>query len=227
MNRTFWLFILSLCVAGSADYAHADITLLAGVTKYARPSDGTYWNINQPNTMELTPPAAGIRWDSKRLPFDTSIAVQYTNFGKTSVDALAVNVDAPFAGGYIPNSGGKCVGTCAPLSRWKIGSSAQSVALILVKHLGNFGLEWGSNWYETRTAGYVEDLTGVRTYNYIPGYNFTMSQMFGVSYRRGPWSVRVQTWFMDGPSHMVNGREKAPATFNDTQTWTLLVGYTF
>lgn len=225
MSRNLFLFVLMIIVAGSADYARADVTVMAGVTKYGQPADGLYWNENQPNDLFLTPAAVGIRWDSKRLPFNISVGVQYTHFGMAKTNALAVSKDAPEQGGYIPNSGGQCVGTCAPLHRWKMESEAQSVALIAVKHFGNFGLEAGLNLYETKTRGHVNYGTGV--YTYPSGRNLATSPMFGVSYRKGPWSVRLQTWLMDGPAKYPDGKEEAPAVFNDTRTWTLLVGYTF
>jgi len=101
MNRIFWLLVLAVCVALSANYARGgEVSLMAGATRFGAPSDGTYWNANQSREFNLVSPAIGIRWDSKRLPFNTSVAVQYTRFGKASTDALAVHLDAPMLGGY-------------------------------------------------------------------------------------------------------------------------------
>lgn len=227
MNRIFWLLVLAVCVALSANYARGgEVSLMAGATRFGAPSDGTYWNANQSREFNLVSPAIGIRWDSKRLPFNTSVAVQYTRFGKASTDALAVHLDAPMLGGYIPNTGGQCVGPCAPLARWIMESEAQSIALIGIKHFGEFSLEWGYNFYETRTRGHVEFYDGNTNFYYKHQQYLGASQMYGLGWQRGQWSARLQLWLMNGPFNADDLRE-APAIFNDEKTWTLLVGYSF
>jgi hypothetical protein len=228
MNRIFWLLVLAVCVALSANYARGgEVSLMAGATRFGAPSDGTYHNVNQPSDFSgLTQPSVGVRWDSTRLPFNTSVGVQYTYFGTARTAAMAVSNDAPELGGYIPNSGGYCVGTCAPIYRWVMESEAQSVAFIAAKHFGNFSIEWGVNFYETKTRGYVDYGTGI--YNYPNGKHTSSSEVFGLGYKYGPLSVRLQMWLMNGPSRKgSDGREEAPAIFNDEKTYSLLVGYTF
>lgn len=205
-----------------------EFSLLAGATRFGEPSDGTYWNKNQQHDFSgLNQIAYGARWESDRLPFNTAISVQYTNFGESKTNALAVTVDAPYPGGYIPESGGQCVGTCAPLARWVMRGEAQSVSLGINKYFGNFGIEWAAAFSETRTTGYVDNLDGSRRYTYASGHGLEMNEMFGVSYHKGPWSVRLQSWKLMGRSGMVNGVEQAPYISNDERTTTLLVGYAF
>lgn len=227
MSRIFWLLFLAACVALSANYARGEVTVLAGATRFGAPSDGTYHNVNQPSDFSgLTQPSVGVRWDSARLPFNTSVGVQYTYFGKAKTDALAVHLDAPMAGGYIPNSGGQCVGPCAPLARWIMESEAQAVTLVAVKHLWKFSLEWGLDIYETKTRGKVEFYDGNTDFHYKPQRHLATAQMYGIGYADGPWSARLQLRFMNGPFKADDLRE-APAIFNDEKTWTLLLGYSF
>lgn len=202
-----------------------EVTILAGMTQYDKPSDGTYYNVNQPHDFDLKPAAYGVRWDSEQGWGGLSVAAQYTNFGAARTDAMAVSLDAPLAGGYI--HGGSCVGPCAPLGRYVMKSEAQGIALTVSKYIGDFSIEWGANFYETKTSGFVEYAPGVSgTWRYNTQHYSGVSQMYGLAYRKGPWSLRAQLWLMDGPYRPENMSE-APAIFNASQTATLLAGYTF
>lgn len=223
MNRNFCIFILAICTAIGAKAQ--GFSILGGVTKFGGPDDGTYWNVNQPRDFKQSSKAVGLRWDSERSG-SYSWAVQYTHFGSTTMDALAVMADAPIPGGYIPDSGGQCQGgTCNGLGRWVMRSTAQSVALIGVKHIGNFGAELGLNLYETKTTGLMES-PGPGYFHYDSQRYLAADLMVGLRYKRGPWSVRWQAWFLDGPVNASNPAE-APAIMHGKLTQTLLVGYTF
>ena len=222
MNRTFWLFILALCVGGQAD---AGVTLLGGVSVFQKPSDGVYWNHNQANSFDLNPMAAGIRWDSKRRG-NWSAGVQYTNFGEMRVNALAVSKDAPATGGYIADSG-TCVGTCAELGRWKMTTETQSVAFILTRHVGNWSFDVGANIYETLTKGHVIfEESGGWIWPYKEGRWLDIGPMAGVTYQDGPWSARFQYWRMEGRGSP-DDPYIPPAAYKADHQMTFLLGYTF
>lgn len=225
MNRTFWLFILALCVAGTADHARANVTLLGGVSVFQKPSDGLYWNHNQQNSFDLNPLAAGIRWDSKRSG-NWSVGVQYTHFGEMRVNALAVSQDAPEAGGYVPNEG-TCTGPCAELARWKMTTETQSVAFILTRHVGNWSFDVGANVYETHTKGHVVfENSGSWIWPYKEGRWLDVSPMAGVTYQHGPWSARFQYWRMEGRGSPTDPYIP-PAAYCEDHQMTAMVGYTF
>ena len=225
MSRVFWLMVLAVCIA--SQNAKADVTIMAGVSQFHKPSDGLYWNVNQPETNQMTPPAAAIRWDSKRHGA-LSAGVQYTWFGRVTMDAYAVTVDAPFQGGYIPDSGGQCVGTCASLAQWHMSSETQSVAFTVSRHFGSFSLEAGANVYEIRTKGYVNNYQGNPGgfFQYKEARYLGVGPMIGTAYQSGPWSVRLQVWRMEGKGDPADGYVP-PATFNENYQATLLAGYTF
>jgi hypothetical protein len=226
MNRNFWLFLLAICVVAGAE--SKGVSILAGATQFGTVDDGTYWNIGQPAKFEMTSPSLGIRWDSDRLPFNTSVAVQYTYHGNAKIDALAVNVDAPHAGGYIP--GGGCVGTCAPLSRWFMKTRTQSVAFTASKHFGAFSIEAGLNLYQTNTSGsvqHIEDPSAwwwhYETHNYMG-----LGEMFGGAYQSGNFSLRWQVWFMDTPQRSAGlHRELPPSVSNGKPAVSLMAGWRF
>lgn len=219
MNRVFWLLVLSCVVAlGSEKCSGAELTVMAGFAQFEPPSDGVYWNVNQPHDMTLTPAAAAIRYDSG------AFALQYTYFGTVKVDALAVSVDAPDPGGYVRGEG-RCIGTCAPLARWKMQTETQSVALIYVKRFGPWSVEGGANLYETRTKGHVEHLNGA-VWNYKEGRYLDVGPMAGLGYQGGPWSVRFQIWRMEGKGTPGDGAIP-PAAFSQNYQATLMAGYSF
>lgn len=223
MNRNFWLFVIAICTVINAEAQ--GFSVLGGVTKFGGPDDGTYWNVNQQRDFKQSSKAVGLRWDSERSG-KYSFAVQYTHFGSTTIDAFAVLSDAPTLGGYIPDSGGQCQGgTCLGLGRWVMRSTAQSVAVIGVRHFGSFGAELGLNLYETKTTGMMEP-PSLDYFHYHSQRYLSTDLVVGLSYKRGPWSVRWQAWFLDGPVNTSNERE-APAIMNGKITQTLLVGYQF
>lgn len=226
MNRNFWLFIFSICTIINAEAQ--GLSILGGATKFGTVDDGTYWNIGQPAKFEMTSPSLGIRWDSKRMAYNTSFAVQYTYFGNAKIDALAVNIDAPHPGGYIP--GGGCVGTCAPLARWVMKTRTQSVAFTASKHFGAFSVEAGLNVYATVTSGSVQHISAAmpfwwhyETHNYLG-----IGEVFGVAYERGNFSLRGQVWFMDTPQRSAGlHRELPPSVSNQKPAFSLMAGYKF
>lgn len=212
--------VISLPAAGQG------FSILAGATKFGQPSDGVYWNINQENDRKLEDKALGLRWDSERLRWNTSIAVQYTHFGKATVNALAVTRDAPDPGGYLADTGGQCVGTCAPLAQWIMKSKAQSLAFIGSKHFWGLSIEAGLNVYEAKTSGRVIFENG-RIWHYTSQRYLGLDQMLGLSYKFGNnVTLRYQAWFMDGPFN-TSKPEEAVAIFNSKTTQTLTLGYTF
>lgn len=216
--------LLAVCVALPA--ASEGLSIIGGVTRFGGPPDGTYWNVNQPRDFKRTSKTVGLRWDSERLRWNTSVAVQYTHFGSATIDALAVMADAPIPGGYIPDSGGQCQGgNCNGLGRWVMRSTAQSIALIGVKHFWGFGAELGLNAFETRTSGRMES-SAAATFLYNNQRHLGFDLMAGLSYRAGPWAFRYQAWFMDGPANTSVPKE-ALAIFNSKTTHTLTVGYEF
>lgn len=225
MNRAVWLMIVASGIA--MHDAKAGVTVLAGVAKFNKPADGVYWNVNQPESNQMTPPAAAIRWDGARHGA-WSAGVQYTWFGRVSMDAYAVTLDAPANGGYIPNSGGQCVGTCAPLAQWHMSSETQSVAFTMSRHFGGFSLEAGANVYEVRTKGYVNNYQNSPSgsFQYKEARYLDVGPMIGAAYQSGPWSVRGQVWRMEGKAQPGDGYSP-PAVFNENYQATLMVGYTF
>jgi len=200
------------------------ITPMVGVSQFYKPEDGIYWNANQPNTSDMTPLAAGIRWDSEPH-HGWSAGVQYTYFGRAKIDAYAVTTDAPYPGGYIPNSGGQCVGACAGLAQWHMSSEAQSIAFLATRHWRGFSLEAGLNVYETRTRGYVDSYQVVAShFTYSETTWLDYGPVVGMAYQSGPWSLRLQLWRMEGKGDSGDGY-KAPTMFSPDHQWTLLAGY--
>lgn len=225
MSRVFLILIIAASVV--MQDAKAGVTLLVGVSQFHKPADGIYWNVNQEESNQMTPPAAAIRWDSKRHGA-WSAGVQYTWFGRVSMDAYAVTVDAPGNGGYIPDSGGQCVGSCASLAQWHMSSETQSVAFTVSRHFGGFSLEAGANVYEIRTKGYVNNYQGNPTgfFQYKEARYLDVGPMIGAAYQSGPWSVRLQLWRMEGKGAPNDGYVP-PAVFNENYQATLMAGYTF
>lgn len=227
-------YFLSLLLFCTSVFA-GDFTVLGGVSKFQAPGTGTYWNHNQAHDNFMTPAAVGLRYETERSG-SISYAVQYTHFGAVTIDALAVLTDAPFPGGFDPETGG-CTGPCAPLRRWKMRSDPQSVAVTMSKHFGKWSLEAGLNLYEVKTSGVVTETPesaaygiaypkhdlGVSAdgqYHYPDARFLYLMPMLGIAYRDGPWSVRVQTWLMPTAG-------ETPAAFSEIGIFTFLVGYTF
>ncbi|MDE2102699.1 MAG: hypothetical protein KGL39_35975 [Patescibacteria group bacterium] len=206
--------------------ACASITPMVGVSQFYKPADGVYWNASSPDENRMTPPAAGVRWDSNRHG-DWSVGVQYTWFGRASMDAWAVTTDAPYPGGYIANSGGQCVGTCAPLAKWHMSSETQSIAFLATRHWGDFSLEAGMNVYEIRTKGSVDSYQGNPSgqFSYKETTWLDYGPVIGLAYQRGPWSLRLQAWRMEGKGDSADGY-KAPSMYSPDRQYTLLAGYT-
>lgn len=220
-----WAAVVLLMAIGAKSRA-GEITVLAGVSQFYKPADGVYWNANQQNDFQANPLAAGLRWDSERSGA-WSWAVQYTYFGRAKMDAYAVTTDAPAQGGYIPNSGGQCVGACAGLAQWHMSSEAQSIAVLATRHWGPWSLEAGVNFYETRTRGYVDSYQTVAShFTYAETTWLDYGPVVGAAYRSGPWSIRLQIWRMEGKGDSGDGY-KAPTMFSPDRQWTLLGGYTF
>lgn len=217
-----FIILCLLCFATLS--AHSQVSILAGVARFNKPSDGVYWNMNQPHDAFMTPAVLGLRYDTARRG-SYSLALQYTHFGTVKMDALAVTTDAPYQGGYIADTG-TCVGTCAELARWKMESETQSIALIGVKHFGAWSFEAGLNVYEIRTKGHVENLDGSFRFQYKEGRALDYGPMFGVAYSNGPWAGRFQVWRMEGKGHTDDGYYP-PATFREDYQLTATVGYTF
>lgn len=219
-------FLAIVCLLFATAANSQGFSIIGGMTKFGGPPDGVYWNVGKDNARKLERPAIGLRWDSERLRWNTSFAVQYTYFGTATVNALAVTVDAPDPGGYLANTGGQCVGTCAPLARWVMKSRAQSIAFIGAKHFGDWSLEGGLNVYETKTSGRVIYQSG-RVWNYKDQRYLGIDSMFGVGYRVSKnVMVRYQVWYLDGPCN-TSVPEEAPAIFDSKTTQTITVGYTF
>lgn len=210
-------FILSILAFIPILASAGEFTLMAGAAFFQPPQDGTYWNVNQSHDNFMTPAAYGVRYDSG------TIAVQYTNFGKVQTNAMAVTTDWPYPGGYDPNTQ-DCHGTCKPLARWKMQSETQSVAIMVVKRMGNWSLEAGVNVYEVKTMGHVEYSDG-STFKYKTARYLDVGPMAGVGYKKGAWSVRAQLWFMEGKGDPNDGYVP-PGDFNASYQWSLLVGYT-
>ena len=220
-----WCVFILLAHAGGKARA-GEWTAMAGVSQFYKPSDGTYWNVNQQESNQMTPAAAGLRWDSDRRGA-WSFGVQYTYFGEAKLNAYAVTTDAPAQGGYIPDSGGQCVGACAGLAQWHMSSEAQSIAVLATRHWGPWSLEAGVNFYETRTRGYVDSYQTVAShFAYAETTWLDYGPVVGGAYRSGPWSIRLQLWRMEGKGDSGDGY-KAPTMFSPDRQWTLLGGYTF
>lgn len=203
--------------------ACASITPMVGVSQFYKPADGIYWNANQPDSNQMTPAAAGIRWDSATQG-NWSYGVQYTYFGRASMDAYAVTTDAPYAGGYIPNTGGACMGACAQTAQWHMSTETQSVAFIATRHFGDWSLEAGLNVYETRTKGYVDNYQVVAShFTYSETTWLDVGPIAGIAYQSGPWSLRLQVWRMEGKTS--GDPRQAPAMYSPDRQFTLLVGY--
>lgn len=219
-----FLVLMACCVASSRA---GEFTALGGVAHFNKPHDGIYWNHNQPHDVRMTTPAFGLRYDTERMWGSYSFGVQYTNFGTVKMDARAVTKDAPEAGGYIQDAG-TCVGTCAPLARWKMQTDVQSVAFIGTKHWGRWSLEFGANVFETKTSGYVHeyDNNPAGRFNYSSSRYLGVGPVAGVAYRSGAWSVRAQLWRMEGRA-ITGDSKSAPAAMNENYQATLMVGYTF
>jgi hypothetical protein len=224
MNRTFWLLLLAVIVAIYSDKcSSAEVTPMLGVASFQKPSDGLYWNYNQPNSFQLNPIAAAVRVDSAPIIWNTSIGLQYTWFGTVKADAWAVSQDAPRAGGYIAGAGA-CMGSCASLGRWLMSTETQGIALLATKHIGNWSFEAGANLYETRTKGHV--LLPGQDWQYKEGRYLGLGPVVGAAYRIGPVSVHLQLWRMEGKGS--DGDPYVPpAVFNESHQWTLLAGYSF
>jgi len=218
MKAAILLLVPTLACAGT-------ITPLVGVSQFYKPSDGLYWNASAPDNNMMTPAAAGLRWDSDQRGA-WSFGVQYTYFGEAKMNAWAVTTDAPYQGGYIPDSGGKCVGTCAPLAQWHMTSETQSIAFMASRHWGGFSLEAGLNVYQILTKGYVDGYASGGTFHYKDTTYVDVGPMFGAAYRDGPWSIRLQLWRMEGRGDPGDGY-KAPAMYSENRQWTLLGGYSF
>lgn len=221
---------LIILVAFFFNTAYAgDWSLMAGRTKFGGPSDGLYWNINKENKRDMHDTNAGIRWDSDKSSGGWSWAAQYMHFGVARTNALAVHADAPNPGGYIADSGGQCVGgTCHPvIYRWIMRSTAQSVAIMGIKHYGGLSLEAGVNFFEVKTTGRIKrnEVTG-DYWHFHPQRHIDLDLMFGIGYRMGPWTARYQVFWMDGPFNTSDIYE-APPIFVGHATQTLTLAYTF
>jgi hypothetical protein len=206
------LIALIFALLSSFSFA-GEYTVMGGVSVFKMPGNGTYWNNNQPYDKDMTPAAFALRYDSGKEGY--SWALQYTHFGEVKLDALAVSTDEPYQGGFVPGNS-TCVGKCAPLYRWKMRSDAQSIALIGIKNVGAWSFEAGLNLYEVKTSGNVPDIP----YDYPEARYLDVLPMFGIGYRSGPWSIKVQQWFMPAPG-------VTPQAFNESGTTTILVGYTW
>lgn len=225
MSIKFWLFVAAFFLAAGADAQ--GFSMLGGVTKHGAPPDGTYWNANQPHDFKLTTPSVGIRWDSERMAYNTSFAVQYTYHGTAKTDALAVSVDAPHPGGYIQGSGGQCVGTCADLAQWKMRTRTQGVTFTGSKHWGKWSIEAGLNVYNTVTSGTVNYQNGTQ-YHYATHNYIGIGELFGVMYQDGDFFIQLRALFMDTPQRWAgNSRELAPSISNQDVTYSFMAGYKF
>jgi hypothetical protein len=223
------LITLIFALLSSFSFA-GEYTVMGGVSIFKEPGNGTYWNNNQPYDKDMTPEAFALRYDSDKKE-GYSWGVQYTHFGLVKMDAMAVLTDEPYPGGFIPGNS-LCTGPCAPLRRWRMHSDAQSIALIGVKHVGNWSFEVGLNLYEVKTGGDVHSpnyvlqngswvsAPGNFDYNYPEARYLDVMPMFGIGYRSGPWSIKIQEWFMPGPG-------ETPPAFTEKGTTTILVGYSW
>jgi len=156
VSRALLLLVLALCTWQAKA---GDFSLLAGIAKVGSPDDGTYWNRNQQHTIKLTNPVVGVRYDTTPSPGGWGVAVQAVHYGAQSIDAMAVTMDAPHAGGYDPKTGG-CVGACAPLARWVMQSETSALSVLATKHWGKWSAGIGLNVFEVKTSGYVEFESG-------------------------------------------------------------------
>ena len=223
MKRNIFLFALILLVAAYGD-AKAETSILAGVTRFATPGDGLYWNKNQENKMDLNSFSYGIRWESEPKFLGLSVAAQYINFGTAKTNAMAVTRDAPLEGGYIEGAE-RCVGPCAPLKRWVMRTEAQAIGISLNKYWGGFGLEWGAGYFNTKTNGQVINDDGSVHYNYAEGLVDGLTEFYGIAYRSGRFAVRLQKWTMPGRpiSRDSEGTEKAPSIMGNADNWALFL----
>jgi hypothetical protein len=202
-------------VASACEVRAGEFTVMGGASFFRPPETGTYWNNNQSYVNNFTPLAYALRYDMAQKD-SYSLGVQYTNFGEVTMDDMAVSVDGPATGGYLPATGG-CVGPCASLYRFRMKSSAQSVAMLAVKHWGNWSLEGGVNIYEVKTSGIAT--AGPTLIYRFPDTTFVYAMpVLGAAYRQGPWSVRVQIWWMPSPND-------TPGAFTEDAQPTLLIGY--
>lgn len=220
----FIALLFMLLISISPQSRAGDFTVLAGVAKFNQPHDGIYWNKNQPHDHRMNTPVFGLRYDTGRKWDVYSFGVQYTHFGNVQMDSMAVTKDAPDDGGYIPNTG-TCVGTCAPLARWRMNTWTESISFIGTRHWGAWSVDVGLNLYETKTRGYV-NYGDTSTFLYANTNHTDVGPMFGVTYRNGVWSLRWQLWRMEGRA-ITGASHSAPAAFNENYQTTLLVGRTF
>jgi hypothetical protein len=210
------LFLLIALLASNA-FA-GEFGVMAGAWFSRPPDTGTYWNNNQSYVNNMTPASFGFRYDSDISANGWSYAVQYTDFGTVTMDAMAVSHDVVDPDGYNPATG-TCAITCAPSYRWVMKTKTQSVALIGTKHWGKWSLEGGLNLYETKTSGDV--ITPTFVFHY-PGADYMyIMPMLGAAYQFDKnWSLHSQVWWMTAPGDV-------PAAFTSDATATVHLKYNF
>lgn len=219
MNRTFWLFIIALFVSVTA--SAQGLTIMAGKTKFGPADDGTYWNEIKRHNIALIDSNWAIRYDTKPQN-GWSLGVQYTDFGTSELDAQASSRDAPDVGGYDPHTKTCVGGTCAPEHRYMVKSAADSVAMLLTKHYGNWSFDAGVHYYavETDVVVFGSCITsGCGTSWSYHKTDIQLGAVVGAAYRHGPWVARFQVWELEG-------RGPIPG-ISVGLTSTLMVGYTF
>lgn len=215
----FIYFLLGVLVGAMlTSHCRAQVSIMGGVAKFEKPHDGIYWNHNQSHDMELTPPVWGARYDWDNW------AIQYTNFGTVRTNALAVSEDAPRPGGYIGGTG-QCVGTCAPLWRWKMESETQSLAFIRKWKFGNWIPEIGLNVFEIKTKGYFADGNVIMN-TYKPARWLDVGPMAGIAYKvNDRFSIHYQIWRMEGKG--TDNGNHPPPNFNESHQQTLMASWSF
>jgi hypothetical protein len=216
----FLILALTLCFS-TVSFA-GNIEVSVGVTQFTQQTNGFWYQEGFPHKLQLTSPAASVKYytdiDSGRL----QLGVGYHFLGKAKSSALATASDE----NYNSNTHA-CNGPCWPMSHWYGSGSIHGVSAsvrMYDKSLSWF-IEGGVMASRATWSVYIPDLLNCAT---CTPYPFTATHtpriaidpMLAIGYTKGNWVMQLSIV----PTHAPG--DQYPAIFKGASPQ-LLIGYKF